>query len=190
MVGIYKITNLINGKCYIGQSLNISRRIYDHFYRSQDENSNAYNALLHQAIRKYGKENFEWEVIKKCNAGELDKLEKKYIQEYNSITPNGYNIMLGGQKNRTIPKYFCQNCGKILNYNTQYCWDCYIIEERTVERPSRQELKDLIRTLPFTVIGKQYGVTDNAIRKWCKREGLPFKSREIQKYSDEEWNNI
>jgi hypothetical protein len=48
-------------------------------------------------------------------------------------------------------------------------------------------LKKLIRTKPFTQIGKQFNVSDNAIRKWCVSENLPTKKTEINKYSDEDW---
>lgn len=61
---------------------------------------------------------------------------------------------------------------------------------RTVERPSREELKYLIRNLPFTKIGKMYGVSDNSVRKWCDFENLPRKKRDINSYSDEEWEKI
>ena len=64
------------------------------------------------------------------------------------------------------------------------------INQRMVERPSREELKQLIRTTPFTTIAKQYGVTDNAIRKWCDFENLPRTKKEINSYSDEEWELI
>lgn len=39
-------------------------------------------------------------------------------------------------------------------------------------------------------IGKKFGVSDNAIRKWCKAVNLPTRKKEIDNYSDEEWNNI
>jgi len=61
---------------------------------------------------------------------------------------------------------------------------------RTVERPTREELKKIIRTKSFTEIGKQYGVCDNSIRKWCNFEKLPRTKREISSYSDEEWELI
>ena len=48
----------------------------------------------------------------------------------------------------------------------------------------------LFRNDSFLSIGKQYGVTDNAIRKWCKVYGLPYKVSKIKKISDEEWENI
>ena len=52
---------------------------------------------------------------------------------------------------------------------------------------TREELKTLIRTMPFTKIGQKFGVSDNSIRKWCKRYGLPHKSSIIHSFSDEEW---
>jgi hypothetical protein len=51
-------------------------------------------------------------------------------------------------------------------------------------------LKKLIRTKPFTQIGKQFNVSDNAIRKWCDNYNLPRKVNEIKSYSDEEWELI
>ena len=48
----------------------------------------------------------------------------------------------------------------------------------------------MIRTRAFTSIAKDFGVSDNAIRKWCVSEGLPSKSKDIKIYSDEEWELI
>lgn len=61
---------------------------------------------------------------------------------------------------------------------------------RRAIRPDRNELKELIRTKSFLEIGRLYGVSDNAIRKWCKAENLPHKKTDIKNYSDEEWNLI
>ena len=87
-------------------------------------------------------------------------------------------------------KYFCKKCGKLLKYKAQYCRECISIINRKVERPSRNQLKTLIRTLPFTTIAKQFNVSDNAIRKWCNSENLPRTKKEIKSYSDEEWEKI
>ena len=88
-------------------------------------------------------------------------------------------------------KHFCQRCGKeIPTRDAIYCPDCNYIMARTVERPSREELKILIREKPFTQIGEMYGVSDNAIRKWCDAEGLPRKKTDINKMTDEEWEKI
>lgn len=48
----------------------------------------------------------------------------------------------------------------------------------------------MIRTTPFTTIGTMYGVSDNAVRKWCEAMGLPRKSSEIKSYTEEEWSKI
>jgi len=55
---------------------------------------------------------------------------------------------------------------------------------------NREELKKMIRTTSFVKVGQKYGVTDNAVRKWCDKFGLPRKSSEIKKISDEEWKKI
>lgn len=95
MIGVYKITNSINGKVYIGQSINIEERWRDHradYLRS--------DVILYRAMRKYGLENFSFEVLEECSIEELDEKEIFYINEYNSYicSPNsqGYNMTLGG----------------------------------------------------------------------------------------------
>ncbi len=55
---------------------------------------------------------------------------------------------------------------------------------------SRIELKQKIRTIPFTTIGKEFGVTSNAIRKWCKKYQLPFQKNKIKQYSNSQWEKI
>lgn len=92
MIGIYKITNKINNKCYIGQSLNIEKRFRTH-------KSCKDNAPLYNAFRKYGLDNFTFEVIEECLKEELDKKEIYYIDLYKSAnTKYGYNRSLGGEK--------------------------------------------------------------------------------------------
>ena len=92
------------------------------------------------------------------------KRANKLIAENNIIMPN--------KKQEDIK--LCQNCGKRIENDATYCFECYHLFTRKVEnRPDREELKNLIRTVPFTKIGEKYGVSDNAIRKWCIVEKLP-----------------
>lgn len=93
---------------------------------------------------------------------------------------------------RTVICPVCKKEFYIINHLTQkYCsYECAQKAQRYVERPSREELKQLIRTTPFTTIGKQFGVSDNSIRKWCVYYNLPKRVSEIKKYSDEDWNKI
>lgn len=84
---IYKVTNLVNNKCYIGQtSMDIEKRWYCHV-----NNSNCL-ALL-SAIEKYGQENFkiDW-IASSWNKYLVTELESYFIEFYNTKTPNGYNI--------------------------------------------------------------------------------------------------
>ena len=70
------------------------------------------------------------------------------------------------------------------------CHKCTSFKSRIVERPSREELKNLIRTKSFLEIAKIYQVSDNAIRKWCDAENLPRKKSDIKNISDQDWQNI
>jgi len=85
---------------------------------------------------------------------------------------------------------YCSNCGAIISSKANLCPKCFNETRRIVSRPERNILKQEIRTIPFLQIGKKYGVTDNAIRKWCKFYNLPSKKKEINEYSDEEWIKI
>jgi len=107
---------------------------------------------------------------------------------------NKENIKVGEFLNlpetETIKENYCKMCGKAILPQSTYCTECRKIAERTVERPSREEFKQMIRTIPFTQLGIQFGVSDKAISKWCKAYNLPSTKREIKSYSDEEWEKI
>lgn len=102
--GIYKIENLINGKVYIGQSNDIKRRWYHHKRDSIKETSPSYNYPLYRAFRKYGIDNFKFEIIEECLEEELNDKEIYYIELYTSFIgfkdSNGYNQTLGGEGSR------------------------------------------------------------------------------------------
>lgn len=86
--------------------------------------------------------------------------------------------------------YYCKSCGKEIHKGSTYCPECNYKNQQKCERPTREELKNLIRLKPFTQIAKDYGVTDNAIRKWCDSMNLPRTKKEINSYSDIEWEKI
>ena len=91
------------------------------------------------------------------------------------------------QELQEIKKYYCISCGKEVSRGSERCPECAALASRVVERPSRETLKSMIRTLPFTQIAKEYGVTDNTIRKWCDSYNLPRLVKEIKKYNDKDW---
>lgn len=255
-IGIYKITNLTNGHSYIGQSRNIEKRWINHKSAALNCADSCYNYPLQRAFRKYGFNNFTFEIIEQCEINMLNEREKYWIKYYAPV----YNQTIGGDYNivpqkltmaqvleiqkiliedsqgnvshtelakaygvhrdtirdinvgRTwrndnysyplhyskfdannpikIKEYFCIECGEKISKDADRCVKCASKMRRQVNRPSREELKDLIYTQSFLSIGRMYGVSDNTIRKWCKAEGLPSKSSDIKKISKTEWQNI
>lgn len=97
MIGyIYKVTNKINGKIYIGQTIqSVKDRWYRHCGKSGISKAEL-NTHFKRAILKYGKENFTVETIEVCDSTKLNDREKFYISYYNSYI-NGYNSTIGGQ---------------------------------------------------------------------------------------------
>lgn len=84
---VYLITNTINGKQYVGA----------HTTNNIDDGYLGSGNLIRRSIKKYGKENFKKEILKKCETiGEARKLEHPYINEYNTLHPNGYNLHPNG----------------------------------------------------------------------------------------------
>lgn len=95
MVGIYKITNKINNKIYVGQSIDIQRRWEEHKFYSKDD------TVLQHAFSKYGINNFIFEIIEECNIDELDEKEIYWISYYDSFE-NGYNMNKGGNNHQFL----------------------------------------------------------------------------------------
>lgn len=90
---IYKITNLKNNKIYIGQTrTSFKRRLSQH--RKSD-------SLVGRALRKYEDSSFSFEIIDKASSiEELNNKEIMYIQQFNSLSPNGYNLDSGGKEKK------------------------------------------------------------------------------------------
>lgn len=97
MKAIYSITNLINGKLYIGQTSNLDNRWFQH--KNQLQQNKHTNKHLQNAWNKYKEENFKFNIIKECSdKDDLNKLEKYYIKINNSNNENfGYNLTSGGE---------------------------------------------------------------------------------------------
>lgn len=100
MFVIYKITNMINGKSYIGQTIDLARRKETH---KRDALIGCHN-VLHRAIRKYGWDAFVWSILFEDDDEDqawMDWWEIKMIAKHGTLLPNGYNMTAGG---KGIPK--------------------------------------------------------------------------------------
>lgn len=91
MIGVYKITNKLNGDCYVGSSKDIGKRWKRHIYLHESKGRH-HEYFIYRAMRKYGIENFEFEVLETCEDSEKIILEQKYYKKlnprYNEIEPN------------------------------------------------------------------------------------------------------
>jgi group I intron endonuclease len=245
LIGIYKITNKINGKSYIGQSVNIQRRFNAHKSAAFNLNNRLYNSPLYRAIRKYGVENFNFEILEECKKEELNDKEIFYINKYETHSKNGYNQDDGGNQashytklsdelvskiierlktsldnsdeigedfgvtGRTVrginsgeccyresEKYpirqslskllseeplYCRICGKkIFKSKSGLCRDCYNVS--IIKYPNKTELEETIKKFDgnFAKVGRYYGVSDNAVRKWCKHYKMSTHSSDYR----------
>lgn len=142
MFGIYSFKNKINQKRYIGQSKNLEERYKAHLRNYTNENLQTYNGHFYRALRKYGIENFEYEILysdKFIDSTTLNELEIYYIKLYNSFN-DGYNMNLGGQ---------------------------YTSGPKTLNQNQVDEIINILQTdiqISFTKIGEQYNISDGTIR--------------------------
>ena len=93
---IYKVTNKVNGKSYIGQTIR-EPKIRWQEHQKRDINKDTY---FHRALKKYGIDNFTWEIIEECNNSVLNEREIYWIKKFDTFYKNekGYNMTIGGSQ--------------------------------------------------------------------------------------------
>lgn len=101
---IYKVICNITGKCYIGKAVHVLNKKNPQKHGAmgrwkRHQNANSKCSILYNAINKYGAENFTIEVLCVCKTENENQLEKMMIKEYNTIYPEGLNILQGGEGN-------------------------------------------------------------------------------------------
>lgn len=99
--GIYQITNLINNKKYVGQSVDIKKRFREHIFSANHKNSKDANMPIHLAMAKYGTENFNCVILEECSKEKLDEREIFWIEQLQTYK-NGYNANTGGGRHEHL----------------------------------------------------------------------------------------
>lgn len=174
---LYQITNLINGKIYIGQTNNITKRWSNH------RCCNSPHMVITKAIQKYGVENFKFEVLyRNVSIDEIDELEIKTIQEKNCQVPNGYNIADGGVGNRGVQKFGAENSNAHLTEEeARYILDnrnqpMYVLYSSFSEKLSYEQFKKLYHHQTYTNLTtttEEYPYNQEFSNQFCSK-GLEY----------------
>ncbi len=127
--GIYKITNTINGKAYIGLAKNINKRWKQH----KDLDSHSTDKNLYWAFKEYGIENFKFEVLKECEPSRLGYWERKYIKEYDTYR-TGYNSTLGGEGAQSLTLKDKYDLSIYFSVEDRLSYESYAIEDETYKK--------------------------------------------------------
>ena len=98
---IYLVENLINNKKYIGQT--IQNDINKRWNKHKQVNKSFIGTCLFNAYKKYGIENFKFKLLCICFDDDTNKFEEDYIKKYNTLYPNGYNMINGGKSRKFTP---------------------------------------------------------------------------------------
>lgn len=140
---------------------------------SQTDNYCGRNAVRNTTVKRY--------YCKACYK-EIEKTPSGLCDEcYNKLVENKLDLSNAPKGIRVRSYSTCVDCGKRIDSHSTRCDECSNTLKRKVERPSKEELSQLIIESNFTAIGRTYGVSDNAVRKWCKYYGLPYRRKDIIK---------
>lgn len=133
-IGIYKITNIINNKSYIGQSINIEKRFEQHI------NNGSKYSYIDRSIKKHGADNFTFEILITCAKEDLDKEETKFIKLYGTYK-DGYNLTWGADISFSkIPEIAAKISKKQQGKNNSFYGKKHSIESRKKMSDKKQNL--------------------------------------------------
>lgn len=197
---IYRITNKVNGKSYIGQTRNTVEFRWRQHINAKD------NKYFHKAIKKYGVENFKIETLECCNVEDLDSKEIYYIAKYNTFGENGYNLTKGGSayspcrresgylvldnkyeeiKQMYLSGYSTYKIGTLYNVD-RHCVakilnSLGIKTQKNKININNQELQELVNDYKsgcsIKTLAKRYGCDGKSLKAYLIRHGIDIKDK-------------
>lgn len=128
--------------------------------------------MLHREIAE--KWNISIEMVQGINTGRYWYQENKNYPLQKQHKNYSQNVKVS---------YNCQICGKEISQQATLCVECYRIKSRKVPRPEPKDLQDYLILVKgnFSQAAKHFGVSDNAVRKWCKNYNIPYHSKDYKK---------
>jgi len=190
---IYK-AEFPNGKVYIGKTINLKSRIYNHIWNSKKDHNK--HIIMYKAIRKYGEENIKWEILCECtNSEDMKEKEIFYIKKYNSTVHKfGYNMVCGDKegysKRENFDKDYQLDIIKGKLKSNGHDPDKYIVIDDELSKMIINDYSELgIRTL-----NKKYKISRQRLRRFLLSNNIEIsmnKSTEINtKTFDKEYINL
>lgn len=147
--GVYLFTNKINNKKYVGESIDISARFSEH--KRSVNRPKKYTAPLAQAFRKYGFENFTFEVLEYCNKEDRLIKEYNYIIEYNTLHKDGFGYNVSFEDPNALPMTVCPLCMGRKTNRAKICMKCYeegkSLDDTLLKDNTKDNTKDNVFTL-------------------------------------------
>lgn len=189
---IYKITNKVNGKSYIGQTrYTVEFRWRQHIHKKD-------NVYFHNAIHKYGIENFTVETLEECNYEDLNSREIFYIAKYNTFK-DGYNLTLGGDGNKRLlldDKYDEIKSLYLSGFSTNKIATLYKVDKASISKIlkqlgvkfrnnslniNNQEFQELVKDYQtgysLKELAKRYDCSPPGLKEFLIRKGVNLRER-------------
>lgn len=189
---IYKITNKVNGKSYIGQTR------YTIEFRWRQHQHKKDNTYFHNAIHKYGIQNFNVEVLEECDVEKLNSREIFYIAKYNTFK-EGYNLTIGGEGNKRLvldDKYDEIKELYLSGFSSNKIATLYKVDKATIVKILRaldvkirdksikinhQEFLELIQDYKtgysLRELAKRYDCDSRSLKEYLLRKGVDIKNK-------------